>query len=85
MAGNESAPELYTALLDVRNAELAALWSRFNIHLAVNIGLLFAVLTAQADSSICKLGKWPYVIGLVATAIWLASDLPDVMLSTSGT
>jgi len=72
---NTTSSELYTALLNLRNAELAALWSRFNIHLAINIGLLFAVLTARSDSGIVHLHKLPYVFGLVATIIWLASEL----------
>ena len=66
--------ELYTALLELRNAELAALWSRFNIHLIINVGLLFALLAADPNR-IAHLHKWPYVGGLVVTAVWLASEL----------
>jgi len=73
-ANDSVSSELYTALLDLRNTELAALWSRFNIHLAVNVGLLVALLAAS-DEKIGKFGMWPYTLGLVAVMVWLASDV----------
>lgn len=74
LAPGDLSSDLYTALLDLRNGELSALWSRFNIHQIINVGLLFALLAAD-PSRIAHLHKWPYVVGLVATAVWLASEL----------
>jgi hypothetical protein len=63
---------LYADLIAVRNQELNALWTRFNIHLLINGGLLVAALSAPADS----LARRPeaYLFGGSLTGLWYISD-----------
>jgi hypothetical protein len=61
----------YTAFINVRNAELAAYWTRYNIQAVLNLGLLFAALSAEPHSVI---GQHMFTIsigGFCLAVIWL--------------
>src|SRR5438128_2342560 len=62
---------LYTALVQIRNAELAAHWLRYNIQFAVNFGLLAAVLTRATDSFVAAHLHFIAIIGFEVALIWL--------------
>ena len=62
---------LYTALVDVRNTELAVYWTRYNIQSAINFGLLAAVLASNSDSFIRKYIEFTAPAGFLLALIWL--------------
>jgi len=65
--------EMFGAVVDIRNAELATLWSRFNIHLVVNGGLIVLLITMDQT----KLGSVyvpSYLFGLFLCILWLVAE-----------
>lgn len=65
--------ELFATIVETRNVELTMHWTRFNIYLLVNGGLLIAVLTANS-SKLDSLGRAPYWFGLVFSILWFISE-----------
>ena len=70
----EPSNDLFTTIVDVRNTELSALWTRFNIHLLMNGGYLLAILGASDGSMLSASGKFAYLFGLVLTVVWLLAE-----------
>lgn len=66
----EKPEPLYAALVQIRNAELAAHWARYNIQLAVNFGLLVAVVSRREDSLVAHRIHCISIIGVVLALIW---------------
>src|SRR6266478_5183756 len=69
-----TAKELIGPLMLMRNIELQVLWSRFNIYLLVNSGLLFAYFSTPQQSVLAL--YWPVgpALGLFLTSLWLLSE-----------
>jgi len=67
--------ELFSALVELRNSELTALWARFNCHLLVNAGYLVAFVSCATDTLLKKLGWMPYISGIFLAGIWILSEL----------
>ena len=67
----ETSEALYSALVSVRNVELTAYWTRYNIQSAINFGLLAAALASSADSFIGKNMVYAAIAGLILTLIWI--------------
>jgi len=61
----------YTAIINVRNTELAAYWTRYNIQAVLNVGLLAAIISAKSDSIIVRHQIIAVVGGLILSFIWL--------------
>lgn len=66
---------LYSSVIEVRNTELQLIWTRFNIHLLVNGGLLVAFLTSPNASPLHTAPISVPLIGLSLGVVWLASEL----------
>ncbi|MDP2157987.1 MAG: hypothetical protein Q8K68_09795 [Nitrospirota bacterium] len=67
----EKSEALYSALVSIRNVELTAYWTRYNIQSAINFGLLAATLASSEDSFIGKHITYAAIAGLILTLIWL--------------
>lgn len=67
----EKSEPLYSALVSIRNVELTAYWTRYNIQSAINFGLLAATLASSGDSFIGKHITYAAIAGLILTLIWL--------------
>lgn len=69
----ETAEPLYATLVRVRNTELAAYWTRYNIQAVINIGLLAVALSAKHDSLIKQsVFIWFVpIMGIVLSGVWL--------------
>jgi hypothetical protein len=65
--------EILNMFASLRNTELAALWTRFNIHLIVNGGLIATLINID-DEELGTLYVPAYVFGLVLNVIWLLSE-----------
>ncbi|MBN2267757.1 MAG: hypothetical protein JW725_05480 [Candidatus Babeliaceae bacterium] len=61
----------YTGLINVRNAELAAYWTRYNIQAVLNLGLLVAAVSAKPDSFIGQYIFYASIVGFCLALIWL--------------
>lgn len=61
----------YTALVNIRNTELAAYWTRYNIQAVLNLGLLVAALSAKSGSMIAQHIIPVAFLGSCLSAIWL--------------
>ena len=62
---------LYVAYVQIRNAELAAHWQRYNFQLAVNFGLLLAVVIRAGDPFVAAHLHVITIIGAELALIWL--------------
>jgi hypothetical protein len=67
----EKSEALYSALVSIRNAELTAYWTRYNIQSAINFGLLAAALASSENSFIGKHMVYAAIAGLILTLIWI--------------
>lgn len=63
--------ERFTAYVAMRNTELQMLWTRFNLHLVLNSGFLFAYFSSDAVKSVAPA---PQLFGLAFVALWLLSE-----------
>ena len=70
--GSPECGDLYAQLIAVRNQELSLLWTRFNLHLVINGGLLVAVYSTD---KVTGLGRKPFSFGVLLTILWLLSEL----------
>ena len=61
----------YTALINVRNAELAAYWTRYNIQAVLNLGFLVAIFSGKSNSLIHDHLLLSSIFGLILSIIWL--------------
>jgi hypothetical protein len=61
---------LYAALVQIRNAELAVHWMRYNIQFAVNSGLLAVVAMKARDSFVAAHLHCIAIIGVELALIW---------------
>jgi len=78
--GNEPNHQFYSSFVSVRNTELAAYWTRYNILAAVNLALLAAALAANTSSLI---RYCPWLIsggGIVLSFIWLLITIKSKQL-----
>ncbi len=63
---------IYTALVNVRNAELSVYYTRYNILAVINFGLIAAVLaTAQDSRFLSPLPLWIVLGGAALSLVWL--------------
>jgi len=66
------APDQYESLVAVRNAELETYWTRYNIQVLLNGGLLVAAFASESGTRFAGLPIWLVSLGGVALAIvWL--------------
>jgi hypothetical protein len=72
----------YTALINVRNTELAAYWTRYNIQAVLNFGLLAAALSSKSDSLINRHIFPVAIVGLLLSTIWLLMTIWSKKLIT---
>jgi hypothetical protein len=61
----------YAALVNVRNTELAAYWTRYNIQAVLNLGLTVATLSSKPDSFIGRNVIFAAAVGIILALIWL--------------
>jgi hypothetical protein len=61
---------LYATFVQIRNAELAAHWMRYNIQFAVNFGLLATVAMKARDSFVAAHLHCIAIIGVDLALIW---------------
>jgi hypothetical protein len=62
----------YASLVAVRHAELETYWTRYNIQVVLNGGLLVAAFATESRSRLAGLPIWLVSLGGVALAIvWL--------------
>jgi hypothetical protein len=61
---------LYAAFVQIRNTELAAHWTRYNIQFAVNFGLLVAVLSRSENSLVAHRIHCISIVGFMLTLVW---------------
>ena len=71
---------LYVAYVQIRNAELAAHWQRYNFQLAVNFGLLLGVVLRAHDSFVAAHLHVITIIGAELSLIWLLLSLQSKKL-----
>lgn len=64
--------EQYESLVAVRNAELETYWTRYNIQVVLNGGLLVAAFASESGTRLAGLPIWLVSLGGAALAIvWL--------------
>lgn len=80
---NEPREHQYTALVNVRNTELSAYWTRYNIQVVLNLGLVVACLSAKSDSIIGKHLSWVSLCGILLAIIWLCFAIKSKQLFTN--
>ena len=65
-------PDQYEHLVAVRNAELATYWTRYNVQVVLNGGLLIAAFASPSDSRLLNLPVCLVSLGGITLAIvWL--------------
>jgi hypothetical protein len=67
----EKSEPLYAAFVQIRNAELAAHWMRYNTQFAINFGLLAVVVMKAKDSFVSAHLHCITIIGSELALIWL--------------
>lgn len=65
----------YADLLSLRNTELSTLWTRFNLHLLINSGLLSILLSVGTPRALSSWPVGPYVFGFFLSLLWLLAEL----------
>jgi hypothetical protein len=77
---------VYAALVAVRNAELQAHWTRYNIQSVLNLGFALAVLGAQPSSFIGEHQMLFAIAGalLGGTWLWFAWESKNVLVNRWG-
>lgn len=66
----------YESLVAVRNTELETYWTRYNVQVVLNGGLLVAVLGRQSDDRIGTLPIWLVCFGgIILAACWFVMVL----------
>jgi len=73
---------LYPAFVSVRNTELVAYWSRYNIQTVLNFGLLAAALSANPGSFIVQHKILIGVGGIILSFVWVGFILMGKKLLT---
>jgi hypothetical protein len=69
-------PSQYESLIAVRNAELATYWTRYNVQVVLNGGLLVAVFASESGKRIAELPiGWVSLGGVALAIIWLVMIL----------
>lgn len=61
---------LYSPLLSVRNTELAAYWTRYNIQIVLNFGILSLIF--KFSSPLSNIPPWVPIVGMFLAVIWLS-------------
>jgi hypothetical protein len=64
------ADDSYEAIVSVRNAELSAHWTRYNIHTVLNSTILFGFLAAYERSFTGAAIAPAIILGSVLSAVW---------------
>ena len=72
----------YTALINVRNTELAAYWTRYNIQAVLNLGLTVATLSSKPDSLLGRHMIYTALVGIFLALIWLSFTIWGKLLFT---
>lgn len=85
-SNDEPREHQYNALVNVRNTELSAYWTRYNIQSVLNWGLVVAYLSVKSDSIISRqLGRYLFLAspcGILLASIWLFFIIKSKQLLT---
>lgn len=73
---------LYQTFVSVRNAELIAYWSRYNIQTVLNFGLIAAALSAKPGSFVDQHRILIGVGGILLSFVWIGFILMSKKLLT---
>ena len=77
---NNHSDQIYATFVSVRNTELTAYWTRYNILAAINIALLAVALSAEPSSLIRKYPCLVVIFGSVLALIWLCISIKGKQL-----
>ena len=76
----------YESLVAVRNAELTTYWTRYNVQVVLNGGLLVAAFANGSDGRLANLPMWSVSLGGIALAIvWFVMLLQARLRFIDGT
>jgi hypothetical protein len=69
-------PDQYESLVAVRNAELATYWTRYNVQVVLNGGLLVAAFASDSGKRLADLPiGWVSLGGVALAAVWFVMVL----------